>query len=226
MEFKGFNEESFRFLTELGFNNNKTFFEANKQRYIDHVKTPMTALAEAIMPTMLHIDPDFNPKLSQVVSRIYRDARRTHGIDPYRNHAWLGFKHPQANVSDAFSMFFEIEPTGYGYGMGCYAPTAAVMRPIHERILADPARFLSLAHAPGMERFALEGELYKKDRCPQADEALKPYLNRRSLSWCFYSGELGRLTDGEAFLQELKTAMLDLAALYQYMSFSLDIGQF
>lgn len=224
MKFKGFNEDSFKFLTELGFNNNKSFFDANKQRYLDNVKAPLTALAEEIMPTMLKIDPDFNPRIPQVVSRIYRDARRTHGIDPYRNHAWLGFKHPQASVSDAFSMYFEIQPEGYGYGMGCYAPTAAVMRPIHERIMADPATFLSLARDPRLQRFFIEGNSYKKDHFPQADEALKPYLNRRSLSWCFFSEEVDRLMDGEAFLEELKTAMTDLAALYQYMSFSLEFS--
>lgn len=224
MKFQGFNEDSFKFLTELGFNNNKTFFEANKQRYLDNVKAPLTALAEAIMPTMLKIDPDFNSHIPSVVSRIYRDARRTHGIDPYRNHAWLGFKHPQASVSDTFSMYFEIQPEGYGYGMGFYAPTAAAIRPIHERILADPARFLELARSPELERFVIEGNSYKKDRFPEADESIKPYLNRRSLSWCFFSEDINRLMDGDEFLIELENAMKGLAPLYQYMSFSLEFN--
>ncbi len=220
MKFRGFNEDTYRFLIELSLNNNKLFFDANKQRYIDNVKTPMLALAEDLQPTMLRIDPDFNLKPSSVVSRIYRDARRTHGKEPYRDHAWLGFKHPQDAVSDCFSMYFEIEPSGYGYGMGCYAATPALMRPVREHMLADPAGFLALAESPKLSRFQVVGESYKRDHFPDAPEALKPYLNRKGFSWCYFHADTRPTMDASAFFEEIKTAMLDMAALYQFITLS------
>ncbi len=221
MEFKGFDPDTYRFLIELSLNNNKLFFEANKQRYLDHVKAPMTALAKELLPTMLKIDPEFNTNLGSIQSRIYRDARRTHGADPYRDHAWLGFKHPQAMTSECFSMYFEIEPSGYGYGMGCYAPSSALLQPIRAHMAADPQTFLNLATAPGLSRFTVVGEMYKKDHYPSAPDALKPYINRRKLSWCYFNPDLRPTMDGEAFFQEIKNAMLDMAALYQFITLPL-----
>ncbi len=223
MEFKGFTPDTYRFLIELSLNNNKLFFDANKQRYIDNVKTPMTALATELMPVMLGIDPDFNTKMNSIVSRIYRDARRTHGRDPYRDHAWLSFKHPQRDNSEGFCMYFGIEPSSYSYGMGIYAPTPAMLQPMRERIMADPERFLDLVNAPALSRYTIEGELYKKDHFPAEREAIKPYLNRRGLSWCYSSSDIRSSFDAEALFNEIKTAVTGMAALYQFLTFSLDI---
>ena len=219
MDFKGFTKDTYIFLMELGLNNNKAFFEQNRARYQREVREPMAALAEALIPVALKIDPNINTKMNAVLSRIYRDARRTHGVDPYRNNVWMTFRPPQVATEECFCMYFEITTEGYGYGMGTYAPNSALMEGMRAHILSDPARFLALAQAPALSRFTLEGELYKKDRFPEADAALKPYLNRKGLSWCYYSTQLSRTMDGDALYAEIKTAMEDMAALYQYLTF-------
>ncbi|MDO5112730.1 MAG: DUF2461 domain-containing protein [Clostridia bacterium] len=219
MACKGFTKDTYVFLMELGLNNNKTFFEQNRDRYQKGVREPMTALAQALIPTALKIDPNINTKMNTVLSRIYRDARRTHGVDPYRNNAWMTFRPPQVATEECFCMYFEISTEGYGYGMGTYAANSALMATMRAHILSDPARFLSLANAPAMSRFTLEGEAYKKDHFPDAPDALKPYLNRKNLSWCFFSDKLSRTMDGNALYEEVKTAMEDMAALYQYLTF-------
>jgi uncharacterized protein (DUF2461 family) len=45
--FKGFPKDFFAFLCELKYNNNRGWFEANKQRFRDSVQVPMSAFCRS-----------------------------------------------------------------------------------------------------------------------------------------------------------------------------------
>lgn len=87
--FNGFSAETFRFLLEIGFNNNADWFEANRKRYEQFVRDPMRRLAAALMPTALDIDGNFNPSINASVSRI-RATPASQGQVPLRDHMWSG----------------------------------------------------------------------------------------------------------------------------------------
>lgn len=215
--FEGFNEDTYKFLLELAFNNNKAFFEANRGRYKQNVQEPLRALAEDLMPTALAIDPDFNPRMTSILSRIYRDTRFTKDKHPYRDHAWLGFRRPGQRISESVTLYFEITPQGYGYGMGMYGGNLEKMGELRKRVLADPAGFLELARRPCMAPYALEGPAYKRDRTPAGTpEALKPFLNRKGLSWCYFCERLTPTLKPSLF-QEVKAAFEGLGPLYRYV---------
>ncbi|MEL7609900.1 MAG: DUF2461 domain-containing protein [Bacillota bacterium] len=188
--FEGFTPETFLFLMEIRFNNNKDFFEANRARYNRVLKAPLQALAVRILPCALKMNAQFDQRVSSIVSRIRRDTRYSADKSLYRDHAWLGFRLPGSSISEQFTPYFEITPESYGYGMGMYAPDAAMMRRYRAVMLAWPSEFL--AHAKRLEErgFVLEGDAYKRDRFPDAPEALKPYLNRKAIAWCFSSPSL------------------------------------
>ena len=67
--FKGFEPDTYRFLMELGFYNEKSFFDANRARCKRVVQEPMRALASDLIPAALEMDPNFNTRLTTVVSR-------------------------------------------------------------------------------------------------------------------------------------------------------------
>ena len=94
-KFCGFKPEAYIFLTELGFNNNKQWMDENRWRYKEYVYKPLCRLGEMLLPTMLDIDSEFNPRLTTIVSRINRDTRYSKNKLPYRDHMWLGFRRPQ-----------------------------------------------------------------------------------------------------------------------------------
>ena len=57
-----------------------------------------------------------------------------------------------------------------------YGGDPATMAALRQRALADPAGFLALAQRPCMEKYDLEGPVYKRDHLPAGtDPALKPY---------------------------------------------------
>ena len=218
LTFQGFSPETYRFFIELSLNNNKVFFDENRARYIEHVQTPMRALAADLMPHMLRVDPGFNTKMVSVVSRIYRDARRLFGSPPYRDHLWMSFKHPTGpDEPDHFGMYFEVSPGGYGYGLGIYQPSPAFMTAVRAGIIADPTRFLNLCHAAGMERYTLEGESFKRDRFHDVPDEVKPYLNMRRMSWCYFCEDLAPTLNGETLFQEVCTELVKLGPLYRYI---------
>lgn len=214
--FEGFNEDTYKFLVELAFNNNKEFFDANRGRYKKNVQEPLRALAEELLPLALLIDPAFDTRMSTIISRIHRDTRFTKEKHPYRDHAWLAFRRPGKRLSESFLIYVEIGPRGYGYGLGMHESNQLLMTEVRKRILADPSGFLSLAQAPSLSNYSLEGELYKRDRFPNAPEELKPYLNRKSLSWCYTCDKLTP-TLKPGLLDEAKEALKTLAPLYRYV---------
>jgi len=217
MEFRGFTEDSYRFLMELGFHNSKPFFEANRARYVEGVKKPLQQLCALLSPTVLSIDPNLNCNPNTVVSRIFRDTRRTKGVTFYRDHAWLSFRYPKTIISESFSLYFEIELNGYGYGMGNWGANPALIASIRERILADPAGFLALSKELEAKGFVVEGESYKRNRFPQAPEAVQPYLNRKGLSYCYFNTDLRRTMNGDALYREVEAAFQAMKPLYQFL---------
>lgn len=214
--FQGFNEDTYKFLIELAFNNNKAFFEANRDRYKRGVQEPLRALAEDLLPAALSIDPAFNTHMTSILSRIYRDTRFTKEKHPYRDHAWLAFRRPGCRLSESFIIYFEITPRGYGYGLGMHDSNQPMMVGLRKRVLADPGGFLALAQAPSMAKYALDGQAYKRDRTPGAPGILKPYLNRKSLSWCYFCERLTP-TLRPALLDEVREAVKGLGPLYRYV---------
>lgn len=216
-EFAGCPEEMYQFFWEIAFQNNREFFEANRERYRRVVQQPMLALAGELAPAALSIDPRFNVRPSSVVSRIRRDTRFTRDKSPYRDHVWLGYKPAGARTSECFVLYAEFERERYGYGMGMYAPEPALMAELRARMLARPQRFLALVQAPRLQaRFTPFGESYRRPRFTDCPEALLPWVNRRSLGFSFTSGALSR-TYSPAIREELQEGFALLRPLYRFL---------
>ena len=75
--FTGFSPETFDFLWGLRLNNEKSWFEAHKQDYVNFLYEPMKALGQEVFASFSH------PGLELKVSRIYRDAL-LHPPVPYK----------------------------------------------------------------------------------------------------------------------------------------------
>ncbi len=189
--FQGFNEDMFQFFWEIAFNNEQSFYEANRARYRKNVYEPLKELTMEITPAAQQIDPEFNIRPSSVISRLRRDTRYSHDKTMYRDHAWLGFRRPGGMLSESFVVYAEFEREGYGYGMGMYGSNPSLMREIRPRILARPQKFLALVNDPAFTaRFTVMGDEFKRPRFTDAPEGVLPYLNRKGLSFCFSSPNL------------------------------------
>ena len=189
--FQGFNEDTYQFFWDIAFQNETSFYEANRERYRKNVYEPLKELTVALTPTAQQIDAEFNIRPSSVISRIRRDTRFSQDKTMFRDHAWLGFRRPGGMLSESLVVYAEFEREGYGYGMGMYGSNPALMREIRPRILAQPQKFLSLVSDPSFEsRFEVMGDPFKRPRFTDAPEGVLPYLNRKGLSFCYSSPNL------------------------------------
>lgn len=82
--------------------------------------------------------------------------------------------------------------------------------------MAKPTAFLEYAAKVESLGMHLDGEMFKRDRFKDADERLKPYLNRKSLGWSFSSTELKRTMEA-GIADDLIEAFSAIKPLYRLL---------
>ncbi len=216
MTFAGFTSEAFQFLLDIKFHNNRDWFEQNREVYVRALQQPCLALAQALVPTMLAIDPRYDPRPQRIVARIHRDVRYSHGI-PYKDYVFLSFKPAGAMNSQVLSCYFYLQYNAWGYGTGFYAPVRPAMEAFRARLLREGEAFRAALSQPGMERFQLSGESYKKRRAPASlDEALAAWYDKKS----FYlecSHPVDDLVRSPALVDELTEGFGLLAPIVRFI---------
>jgi uncharacterized protein (DUF2461 family) len=130
-----FSRETFDFFRQLGRNNRKTWMDANRERYQQHVVAPFRLLLERLAPEMLRLDPNFDTRGRTGVnfSRINRDIRFAKDKRPYRSQMYLMFR--DAEAGDAGGQLY--------LNLGAEAVTAG-FRIYRETGSARNSRFLRL----------------------------------------------------------------------------------
>ena len=165
--FTGFSQGAVDFLTDIRFNNNNQFFEANRERYEKLVKAPLRALCEEVAPLVQTIDPRLDTRPGRVMSRIRRDTRFSKDKSPFRDHVWMSWRYPNESRSEGFDLFWGFGPDWYGWGCGMYATDKPVMDALRLHIRREPDEVRALLGAPGIRgRYAVYGESYKKLAVP------------------------------------------------------------
>ncbi len=89
--FQGFRSESFEFFRELARNNNKAWFDQNRERYEQNVVGAFRGLLETLEPFLLKLNPHFETagKTNRNFSRINRDIRFSKDKSPYKPNYYL-----------------------------------------------------------------------------------------------------------------------------------------
>ncbi len=215
--FQGLNEDTYQFFWEIAFQNEQSFFEANRERYQKNVYGPLKELVIELTPAAQEIDAEFNIRPSSVVSRIRRDTRYSKDKTMFRDHAWLAFRRPGGMLSESLVVYAEFEREVYGYGMGMYGANPALMREIRPRMLAKPQKFLDMVENPAFaSRFEVMGDSFKRARFTDAPEGILPYLNRTGLSFCFSSPNLKNTLSPE-IADEIIEGFLLLKPVYRFL---------
>ena len=214
--FSGFSEQSIDFMWGIRLNNNREWFEAHKQEYIDHVQKPLKALGADVFSLVTAQYPDYGLRLK--ITRIYRDARRLHGRDPYKDHLWLSLERPSENWQGDPVFWFEIGPSEYSYGLGYYAPKAVTMEKFRKRLDTQPKKFLPLAKKlAGQSDFKLESNAFKKPKKAEVEPLLFDWYNSRGFSIVQKHPNDKRIFRPE-FVAELAEAFCWLMPYYEYLA--------
>ncbi|MCL2854842.1 MAG: DUF2461 domain-containing protein [Defluviitaleaceae bacterium] len=178
--FSGFNQETIDFMWGIRLNNNKTWFEANKDAYKRHLQEPMKTLGKDVFERIVaeYADRGFIHK----VSRIHRDARRVRDGQPYKDGLWFSIEKPADDWEFVPVFWFDLHPEEWGYGMGYYHAKPLTMAKLRARIDKNPAAFEKLiAPLEKQGEFVLEGEEYKRQKQAPTPKTAAWY-NKKNLS--------------------------------------------
>jgi len=161
--FEGFSQKTIDFMWNLRFNNEKSWFEANKDEFIREFQTPMKELGKEIFD---RLNSDFNKYgFIHRVSRIYKDARRVKGGDPYRTNLWFCIEKPSEEWTSTPVFWFELAPENWSYGLGYYSALSKTMAKHRARIDKNPKKFEKLIKPlDNQSEFILEGPEYSRKK--------------------------------------------------------------
>lgn len=179
--FQGFFPETVDFMWGIRFNNEKTWFEAHKQDYLNYLYSPMKALCAQVYEG-LGQECAKRGMISKV-ARIYRDARRVHHEGPYKDHLWFSIEQPSEAFAAHPCFWFELTPESWSMGLGYYAMRPVTMAKFRARMEGNPRRYQNFWRKfSAGDRFVLEGPDYKKTR-PAPTESLSQWYNKKSFSF-------------------------------------------
>ena len=149
MSTKYFSQAVFEFLKELAVNNNKPWWEENKQRYINTIREPALDFVTDFGARLKEISPHFVADArvnGGSLMRPYRDMRFAKG-EPYKTNVGIHFRHEQGNDVHAPGFYLHIEPGQNFAGAGLWSPETRVARTIRQMINDDPMGWAEAAHS-------------------------------------------------------------------------------
>jgi uncharacterized protein (DUF2461 family) len=180
MMFHGFTEKTLEYFLSICLDNSKSNFESLRALYQEHVKTPLYALYEELLPVIQGIGQTVCVKRSRCVSGAFNDARFS-SSDPVKAYMYLHFCAETSRDNDIPGFFMDASHDGYRYGLQIYHRTTQGMTRLRDYALVNERRFSGIIRdIKDRDEFLLEGESYKKERYLSVNEPVKGWLNRKS----------------------------------------------
>jgi uncharacterized protein (TIGR02453 family) len=216
----------FSFLRGLKANNDRDWFEANRDRYENDLREPALAFIREFDPLLHEISPHFladDRRSGGSLFRIYRDVRFSKDKSPYKTHAGIHFRHAQAKDVHAPGYYLHLEPRQVFMGLGIWHPDTATANRIRSAIAEDPDSWNDAVYdTPFAGRFELSGDSLKRPpRGFDPEHPLVEDLKRKD-----FIG-ITQLTQGDVtrggFIDRFADLCMDGEALMSFLCRALDV---
>lgn len=204
-------ENIYNFLNDLKRNNNREWFNENKDRY-ELAREEANAIFSSISEELKRID-DFSP---YKLYRIYRDVRFSKDKTPYKGHFAALFSRRQPNNRGSF--YLQLKPGGSMIGGGFWNPNKEDLLSIRKAIVVEDELEVILGDKALQTLLgSMEGEQLKT--VPQGFD-----INHPRIELLRYKQFLFRrpLTDEVVFSTEFKDIVIEtyqaMQPFFQYMT--------
>lgn len=140
-------KEIFDFLKELQVNNNRTWFQDNKDKY-QIAKKSFESFIEDLIVGISKFDPEVAGMTAKdSIFRIYRDTRFSHDKTPYKDHMGA-FIAKGGKTSQRGGYYMHLEPGNSLFAGGIWCLDNVVRKAIRQDIYDNMEEFLSIVENP------------------------------------------------------------------------------
>ncbi|MEN8156078.1 MAG: DUF2461 domain-containing protein [Bacteroidota bacterium] len=144
-------QEVFSFLSELNRNNNREWFNENRQRYQEALEL-FRRLAGSLIEGISLFDPSIaGLEAKDTLFRIYKDVRFSKDKTPYKTHFGCWMTKGGRKSTDA-GYYFHLEPGNTFMAAGVWMPPREQLNLIRQEILFNPDAYLEVINDPVLKR--------------------------------------------------------------------------
>lgn len=188
--FKGFSEKMPQFFRELRENNDRDWFEAHKDVYLECVKGPMEDLTARVMAEVSLFAPEFAGAPKKAIFRIYRDTRFSNDKTPYKTHTGALLRHPDLPKNESAGFYFAVSDKCVEVAGGSYMAGPEQMRLVRAHIAENAKQFEKLVTGRAVVSLAgpLQGE--KLSRPPKGYSVDTPGVEYLKMKQWYHYAEL------------------------------------
>jgi len=177
-----FSPELFAFLRELAQNNEREWFNANKDRYERELKEPALAFVEDMGYRLPQVAPHLTAD-KRSLFRIYRDTRFAKDKTPYKTHVGIYFRHVRSAEADTGGLYVHLEPGHVFLGAGIWHPRPPALKRIRDALVTHPGRWRAALEAVEPVWRLADGESLKRPPAGyRADDPLIDDIKRKSFA--------------------------------------------
>ncbi len=224
--FNGLPKDFFAFFKDLAKNNERTWFEANKQRYKDVVVGPLCDFMEMMAPRVAkiskHIVVDPRPNGGSMF-RIYRDVRFAKDKRPYKENAGLHFRHGLGRDAHAPGFYIHFDPGEVFFGGGIWMPEPEALSKVRHAIADEPKSWKKIVDDKAfvMTFKAMGGDTLA--RPPKGFDPDHPFINdiKRKSFFAIHQSSV-KVAQSPMLVDEVDTSFKTAKPLMKFLCDALD----
>lgn len=161
-----FPQITLRYLSDLSKNNNKEWFEENRDRFTIELLEPAAQFVVDLGEKLAKINPElqFFPRIDKSIFRFHRDVRFSKNKAPYKTNLGILLWEGSGKKMECSGYYFHLEPGNIFLAAGMYMFTKEQIKVYREKV-ADPLK--------GNELNYLLKKIFKNEKYKLGGKTLK-----------------------------------------------------
>ena len=142
-DFEGFSDSAFRFLGELARNNERGWFNENRETYETEIRFPLECLVAEFRPGGAGKGLPVRGDPTKAIFRIYRDIRFSKNKQPYKTHAGAVLSR-SGSRGEPGVVYIHIQPGNCFVSAGFWRVDPPTLTAWRRRMVDDPEEWLAI----------------------------------------------------------------------------------
>jgi uncharacterized protein (TIGR02453 family) len=228
ISFPGFPKELYTFLKELSENNDRSWFNANKDRYLRYAREPCIAFILAMKDRLEGISPSYLADTRTnggSMFRIYRDTRFSKDKRPYKENIGCQFRHVAGKDAHAPGFYIHIQPKENYVGGGIWLPPTVEQYKIRTAIDKKQEEWIRIKEFIKKSEnisYSPEESLKRPPQGFSADHPLIDDLKQKT----FFAGRsfTNKEVTSHEFIDQVEAVFHDLSPLMRFINEALGLS--